>query len=88
MKKRTIRIRMICGICAAFCWWGLLYPELTMTPDTYHVIWSEDALASGVPLAEWDEESDIYRILLETDTDNIRYKSKLLEYLKSAHIID
>jgi len=72
MKKNGIGIRVVCGICAAFCWWGLLYPELTMTPDTYKIYQEEDLE---------DSEKDIYRIFWETDREQIRFKSRFLEYL-------
>jgi len=73
MKKSGIGIRVACGICAAFCWWGLLYPELTMTPDTYEIYREEDLE---------DSEKDIYRMFLEADRHQIRFKSRFLEYLR------
>lgn len=79
MKKSEIGIRVLCGICAAFCWWGLLYPELTMTPDTY-VVCQEDS--SATDREDLDFEKDIYRMFLETDREQIRFKSRLLEYLR------
>lgn len=33
-RKERIRIRIVTALCAALGWWGLLYPELTLTPDT------------------------------------------------------
>lgn len=80
MKKSEIGIRVLGGICAVFCWWGLLYPELTMTPDTYKVYWEETALAADREAQDF--EKDIYRIFLETDREKIRFKSRLLEYLR------
>jgi len=80
MKKREIGIRVLCSICAAFCWWGLLYPELTMTPDTYEVYGEKNCYVTD--REKWDFEKDIYRIFLETDREQIRFKSRLLEYLR------
>ncbi len=78
MKKKYTVIRVVFTICAALGWWGMLYPELTMTPDTYEVIWEEDAPGAEESLPEWDSESDFYRIILETDGSRIRFKSRLL----------
>lgn len=77
MKRKQIGIRIVFSICAALGWWGLLYPELTMTPDTYEVV-SEDALEVQEDLLEWDSEEDIYWRILETESGRIRFKSKLL----------
>lgn len=82
MKRKLSGIRVIGGICAAFCWWGLLYPELTMTPDTYEVFCEDEAVIPHNDMIEWDSEEDIYRMILETEGGRIRFKSRLLEYLK------
>jgi len=74
MKKSEIGIRLLCGICVGFCWWGLLYPEFTMTPDTYKVCWEKEE--------EMDSEEDIYKMLLEADREQIRFRSRLWEYLR------
>ena len=37
MKKKWLGIRVAAGLCAALGWWGLLYPELALTPDTVKV---------------------------------------------------
>ena len=77
MKKKFVGIRVAITICAALGWWGMLYPELTMTPDTYEVIWEKDAIQEE-DLPEWNADDDIYRIILETDSSRIRFRSRLL----------
>ncbi len=32
MEKKWTKFRIIAGMCAALGWWGLLYPELALTP--------------------------------------------------------
>lgn len=82
MKKKYAGIRIAFTICAALGWWGMLYPELTMTPDTYEIIWEEDmadiAAQTEDNLPEWDFDSDIYRMILEADGSRIRFRSRLL----------
>ncbi len=82
MKNKEIGIRVLGGICAACCWWGLLYPELTMTPDTYEMFWEEEAVFPAKNMVEWDSEEDVYKMFLEADREQIRFKSRLLEYLR------
>lgn len=36
--KRWKELRLVLGICAALGWWGALFPEFTLSPDTCRVI--------------------------------------------------
>lgn len=80
MKKRVLGIRIFLCVCAALGWWGILYPELTLTPDTYVVIDEDGAVHRAQDMVEWNVDSDIYRILLESE-GRIHFKSKLLEQI-------
>lgn len=88
MKKDWIRVRVVLSLCAALGWWGILYPELTMTPDTYRVICGQETVQKEADVVEWDFDEDIYRDILNADRSQIRFKSKLLQaaedYLKQA----
>lgn len=83
MRKEKIRIRIITAMCAALGWWGLLYPELTLTPDTVQIVCeSED----GEVLAddyEWSFGDSLYLELLGTSRDNIRFRSRLFTELNA-----
>lgn len=81
MKKKGLRI-FIC-LCAAFGWWGVLYPQLTMTPDTYRVICEGDTVQKEPKVIEWDFDSDIYWSVLNADPGEIRFESKLLQEIKT-----
>lgn len=78
MKRKWTGIRVIVCICAALGWWGALYPELTLTPDTYAIVDEDGTVHREQNMVEWDFNSDIYRTILETDSSNIRFRSKLL----------
>lgn len=62
----------------AFGWWGVLYPELTLTEDTLRIVWVTDEVPE-----DWGEESatKIYYDLLQAEPKQIKIKSKLLELL-------
>lgn len=77
MKRKWTKARVIFGICAALSWWGVLYPELTLTPDTYAIVDRNGAVQGTRNMVEWDFNSDLYRSILEADSSNIRFKSKL-----------
>ncbi len=75
MKRLKNGIRIIAATCAALGWWGLLFPGLTLTPDTVRVISEEE-----------DKEvspENLYLELLKTDRDNIRFRSRLLTELNA-----
>lgn len=80
MKKNKIimSIHIMLGICAAFGWWGLLYPELAMTPSTYKVIYEDTAVQKQENVVKWDFDDDIYWEILEADRSQIRFRSRLL----------
>lgn len=83
MRKGKIKIRIITALCAALSWWGLLYPELTLTPDTVRPVY-EDAngeILSDSP--EWGSGDSLYLELLGTNRDNIRFRSRLLTELSA-----
>lgn len=77
MKRKTA-IRIVVCVCAAYAWWGVLYPELTLTPDTYAVLDEYGAVHSRQNMVEWDLDGGFYRTLLETDSSKIQFKSKLM----------
>lgn len=79
MKKKLIGIRAALGLCATLGWWGLLYPELALTPDTV-ALKTEDA--EGLP-PEWNFEGNLYRELLNAGPDRLTLRSRLLTDLTS-----
>lgn len=80
MKKD---IRIILCICAAFGWWGLLYPELALTSDTYRVVDEDGAVCESGAEGEWSPDGSIYWRLLGTDSSQVRFRSKLLDSLNA-----
>ena len=42
MKRLKNGIRILAATCAALGWWGLLFPGLTLTPDTVRVVCEEE----------------------------------------------
>ncbi len=76
--KKWMNLRMACGIAAAFGWWGLLYPELTMSPDTYEIICDEMPVQTTGEVVEWEFDSDVYWMVLNAERDQVRLRSKLL----------
>ncbi|MCH5343515.1 MAG: hypothetical protein J1E64_05695 [Acetatifactor sp.] len=77
MKKD---IRILLFVCAALGWWGFLYPELTMTPDTYRVVEQDGTTRTERKKIE-SSRNDIYWEVLNADSSQIRFRSKLLDSL-------
>lgn len=66
------RWKMLLWVCAAAGWWGVLFPEFTLTDDTYEITGE---------LSEEDravlEEAGIDCLLMNAEPQQIRVKSKL-----------
>ncbi len=73
-----LKIKKAMWLIFAFGWWGVLYPEFTLTEDTFRIVWLNEEEQE-----EWDKESatEIYYDLLQAEPNQIRIKSKLLELL-------
>lgn len=52
MKRGIKIIEAVLCVCAVFGWWGVLYPELAMTPDTYKVVREGEASLEEKPFPE------------------------------------
>lgn len=79
MKRIWAVVKIALCVCAVFGWWGVLYPELVLTADTYRICGDsepgEQNMQEGQNLSA---EQDIYWDLLKADRNEIRFRSKLL----------
>lgn len=83
MKNKKLGIRIITAMCAALGWWGLLYPELTLTPETVRIV-MEDASGQEISLDRNKSLDDsFYLELLEADSGSIRFRSRILTELNA-----
>ncbi len=80
MKRKFIGIRIVIGMCAALGWWGVLYPELTLTPDTVRVICEEDGQERDVT-GEWSFDGALFQELLTAKRGTVRVQSRILREL-------
>ena len=72
-------VRILTVALACYGWWGVIYPELTMLPSTYEIVYE---VQTGPEVVEWNSDSQIYWKILEADPEQIRFKSRLLTMLK------
>lgn len=80
MKNRLLEtLRIVCCICAAFGWWGVLYPELTMTQDTYRIVDETGCEPAIEENQHWDLGREVYFKILEAEPGQIRFRSRLWE---------
>lgn len=79
-----LKIKKAMWLVFAFGWWGVLYPELTLTEDTFRIVWSDEENCKEVGKTEESEDlsaTQIYYKLLSGSSKEIKIKSKLLEVL-------
>lgn len=78
MKRKWFGIRISISICAALGFWGFLYPELALTPDTVKVMeLSEDGEILTTD-RDWEFGSGLYWELLSAGPEKITFRSRLL----------
>lgn len=89
LRDRFIQgIRVLAVALACYGWWGVIYPELTMLPSTYEIVYEEteaaeaETVQKSQEVVEWNSDSQIYWKILEADPEQIRFKSRLLTMLK------
>lgn len=78
MKNKWLGIRIAVSMCAALSWWGLIYPELTLTPDTVRLVREDE---NGILLEqspEWNFDGSLYRELMNAGPGSITFRSRLL----------
>ncbi len=83
MKKD---FRIVLCICAALGWWGFLYPELALTPDTYRVVDEEgESAQEGLSESRVPESAaDLYWEILGADKGKVRFRSRLWEHIREG----
>ena len=77
MKKYLTGIRIVTCICCAIVWWGLVFPEIAMTADTYNIVNDDGTVLSEEELLDI-EDSEILLEILNANKGQIRYRSELL----------
>lgn len=70
-----VRLRMALLAFFAFAWWGILYPEICFTEDTYQQVVVKDGEVRTVNEADG-------RGILDAEGDEIVIGSRLLEWLE------
>lgn len=92
MRQRWIGLRVLVTVCCIIGWWGVLYPELIMTADTYSAVEADGAVQDADDVVEWENDEDFYRQLLTMDRSRLRFGSRLYmlvsEYLQKARITE
>ncbi len=71
-------------LCACLGWWGVLYPQLSLTPDTYRIVEQDGTVQEGEDVIKWDFEGSIYAKILNADPGHVRFRSALLERLSEC----
>ena len=65
--------------CAAFGWWGVLYPQFALNRDTYCIVLEDGAVQNWEDVVEWEADDTVYLEILNADSAKVRIRSKLLK---------
>ena len=78
MKNKWLGIRIVVSLCTALSWWGLIYPELALTPDTVRLVEEDEYGTLQEQIPEWNFDGRLYRELMNAEPGSITYRSRLL----------
>ena len=79
--QKSRALRSVAVTVAMIGFLGFLYPELCITEDTCRVVYvTEDGKEEEIPV---EEGSELYYQLLSAEPEEIKMKSRLLEWLRS-----
>lgn len=73
--KNKINFRLLVWICAALGWWGIIYPEFTLTSDTCRIV---DENGNYVEMDSCLSGIELYEDILQAGRNNIRPRSRIL----------
>lgn len=78
MKRIWAGVKAVLCICAVLGWWGVLYPELVLTTDTYRICDDNGQEERDVQEGQnFSTDQDVYWNLLKADRSEIRFRSRL-----------
>ena len=83
MNQKRLGFRVAALICAAIGWWSLLYPELTLTPETVKINAEQEDGTLEQQTLKWNFEGGLYLDLLNAGPENISFRSKLFTNISS-----
>lgn len=76
IKKYWLKYKIVVGALAMAGFWGFLYPEYTLLPDTYRIVYENEGERN-------QDDEDIYRLLQKASPKQIKFRSRLWEFLLS-----
>lgn len=82
MKRKYFGIRAIISMCLAIGWWDLWYPEITREADVYRLVCEEGAVQTDEEVVKWKLDEYTFYDFLKLDSDQIHFRSRLLEWLE------
>ena len=81
MKKKEMFLRKSLLVLAAWGFFGLFYPDLSLIEDTCRIAYENEA--GGEEVLEAKRGSEIYYGLLAAKPEEIKIKSRLWEWISS-----
>lgn len=77
------KIRIVLCSCLYLGWWGFVYPEVLITPDTCRIVCEDGTGEETLTTMEELSAEELYQALLKADPQQIHYRSRLLELLET-----
>ena len=81
---------------ACYGWWGVIYPELTLLPSTYEIVYDSEyngqetntqtkTVQKSRDVVEWNFDNQIYWTILEADPEQVQLKSRIVSFFRNSN---
>lgn len=82
MNQKWLGMRVFVGVCVAIGWLGVWYPEVAEEAGVYTVVMEDGTVQKPSEVVKCELNEYTYIDLLEMDSSNIHFRSRLLEWIE------
>lgn len=82
MSQKLLGIRAMISMCLAIGWWDFWYPEITREADVYRVVYEEGTVQEPEEVVKYEFSEYSFYDFLKMDSDQIQFRSRLLEWIE------
>lgn len=82
MSQKFLGIRAMLSMCLVIGWWDFWYPEITREADVYRVVYEEGTVQKSEEVVKYEFSEYSFYDFLKMDSDQIQFRSRLLEWIE------
>ena len=82
MNQKFLGIRAMISMCLAIGWWDFWYPEITREAEVYRMVCEDGAVQKSGEVVKWEVDEYTFYDFMQMDSDQIQFRSRLLEWIE------